>query len=212
MMSFCVDTVAVPAALRGRHGVLRAPSLQITSDAAAAARGVVEQAHAQAREILAQAHRESEAAVEAAERQALERAHRLLQALESEREAFLERGKSLVVDLAQAVFERLVAGVTPRERIESALKCVTAEAPRRLINPVLHVHPDDVPFLPALEWDVKEDAGIRPGCCRLEAGNGEWCVDFDAAVSSLQEALASFAAFHHDPADPGTPDSPPQEH
>lgn len=208
MTTFCVDTVTVPDTLRAQHGVLRAASLQVTADATLAARRIIDDAHAEARKVLVKASREAEDVVRKAEQEALERTHRLLQALENERDRFLERGKDLVVQLAQALFERLVMDMAPRERVEAALKCITAEAPRRLINPVLRVHPDDLPCLPALEWDIKEDAGLQPGSCRLEAGNGEWCVDFDAAVASLKAALASLPAVRIEDSTSDTPDTP----
>ena len=193
MTSFCVDTVAVPNALRAQHGILRSAALQVTSDAEAAARKIIEAAHAEARNVLTQAHREAESVVNGAERQVFERAQELLQSLQNEQDIFLERGKDIILDLASTVFERLVAEMPQRERVEAALKRVTAEAPRRLINPVLRVHPTDVNSLPALEWDIKEDTTLAPGSCKLVAGNGEWYVNFDAALSSLREAFASFA-------------------
>lgn len=205
MTSFCVDTVSVPEMLRAQHGVLRVSSLQITSDATAAARKIIEEAHAEARNVQEQAYRDAEAVVNDAELQVLEQSRQLFQALEKERDTFLERGKDLIIDLACAVFERLVMEMSQREKVAAALKRVMAEAPRRLINPVLRVHPSDVQCLPALEWDIKEDDTLSPGSCKLTAGNGEWCVDFDAAVTSLKAAFASFTA-----AAPSSNDSKPE--
>lgn len=192
MMSFCVDTVTVSSKLRARHGILRASSLQVTSDAAAAARKITEEAQAEARNVLDQARQEARSVVSEAERKTFEQTQQLLQALENERETFLERGKDIIMDLAGALFDRLIMEMTQRERMEATLRRMMAEAPRRLINPMLRVHPEDVQFLPALEWDIVEDATLTPGSCKLLARNGEWCVDFDAAVSSLKQAFSSF--------------------
>jgi len=191
-MSFCVDTVSVSKKLRAQHGILRASSLQVTSDAVVAARKITEEAQAEARNVLDRAHQEARSAVSEAERKTFEQTQQLLQAIEKERETFLERGKDIIMDLAGALFDRLVAQMTPRERVEATLRRVMTEAPRRLINPVLRVNPEDVQFLPTLEWDIVEDAAIAPGSCKLVARNGEWSADFDAAVSSLKQAFSSF--------------------
>lgn len=205
MMSFCVDTVTVPEMLRAQHGVLRVASLQVTTDAVEAARKIIEEAHTEARNVQEQAYRDAETIVNNAELQVFERSRQLFQVLEKERDTFLERGKDVIIDLACTLFERLVMEMSQREKVAAALKRVMAEAPRRLINPVLRVHPSDVPCLPELEWDIKEDDTLSPGSCKLTAGNGEWYVDFDAAVTSLK---ATFASFTVDP--PPSSDSEPK--
>lgn len=192
-MQFCIDTLSLPANLRTADGVLRLPALQITADAEVAAGQLLAQARAQAERLLEEAHRSAEAQVHAAEERTLLRARVLLQSLEQTHAAVLQRAQDLVIELAQRVFERLAAEMTPRARIESMLKRLQLEAPPRLVTPLLHVHPQDFDLLPALEWEVKLDPALTPGACRLEASSGEWCADFSAALSALNGALARMA-------------------
>lgn len=200
MNGFCVDILVPQACLRADHGVLRDAALRVTADAGAAAEQIRDGASAEAaamldaarsgaEAMLSAARSEARQAVQAAEQQTLERAGQLLAMLQSTHDAFLAAAEATVLDLAQGLFERLVIELAPRERIAAAYQRVQLEAPRRLVAPLLRVHPDDIDLLPATEWDVKADPSMARGMCRLEAASGEWCVDFDAAVSSLKAAL-----------------------
>jgi len=184
--AFCVESIRHDAGLRATSGVLRATALAVTGDARIAGQRIVDAAQEKAEAILLHARQQAQEAVSAAEQQSLRQARVLLDAVAQLQENFLERGQDIVVDLAQALFDRLVLDMTPRERIEAALKRILCEAPSKLVGPLLRVHPDDIEQLPAVEWDVKADAGLAPGTCRLEAASGEWCVDFSAAVASLK--------------------------
>jgi flagellar biosynthesis/type III secretory pathway protein FliH len=189
MTAFCVETITPETSLRAEYGVLRVKALAITSDARLAADRIVEQARAEAENLLQQARDEARVLMQEAEQEVLQRADQLLRSLEETNETFLLRAQDTIVDLAQGLFDRLVLEATPREQIEAALKRVMREAPPKLVNPVLRVHPDDAGLLPAVEWEVKPDASLSRGVCRLEASSGEWCADFNAAVAALTAAF-----------------------
>lgn len=202
MNEFCVEILAPEACLRADHGVLRDAALRVTADAGAAADQILDGARTEAQAMLQAARSEAEAmlhaartearqAVQAAEQQTLERARQLIQMLQTTHDAFLASAEATVLDLAQGLFDRLVIDLTPRQRIAATYQRVLQEAPRRLVSPLLRVHPDDVDLLPATEWDVKSDPTLARGTCRLEAASGEWCVDFDAAVIALKAALTA---------------------
>ena len=191
MTDFCVDVLSPENTLRPRHGILRVAAMVVTSDAGDAADLILRNAQAQADELLARARDEACQAVRIAEQETIVHAARLLQALKNAQATFLNRSQDMVIDLAQGLFDRLVLDLTPRKRLEAALKRVLREAPPRLVLPLLHVHPDDLSLLPTVEWDVTADASLQRGMCRLEASNGQWCVDFNAGVAALKAGLAS---------------------
>lgn len=193
MTDFCVDTITLEANLRAEHGVLRVASLAVTSDARLAADMILQQARNEAEIVLQQARDDAQRLTQEAEKQTLQRADQLLQALEQANATFLLRAQDTIMELAQGLFDRLVMATTPREQIEAALKRVLREAPTKLVNPTLRVHPDDAGLLPAVEWEVKPDPSLSRGVCRLEASAGEWCADFSAAVAALKSAFAHAA-------------------
>jgi flagellar biosynthesis/type III secretory pathway protein FliH len=189
MNDFCVDSITAEPDLRAADGVLRAGSRRITVDAGVVARRIVQDAHDEAEAMLRRSAQEAKRATEEAEQDAIARAHGLLQALEQANATLLLRGQDIIVGLAQRLFDQLVMDTAPRERIEATLKRVLEEAPSKLVNPVLRVHPDDFGLLPAVDWDIKADPSLTPGTCRLEAATGEWCADFSAAVTALKAAF-----------------------
>jgi flagellar biosynthesis/type III secretory pathway protein FliH len=189
MTDFCVGQITVEESLRPEHGVLRVASLSITSDARVAAERIVQQARAEADALTQEARGNAENAVREAEQKVLQRANELLTNLKQTNELFLQHAQSMVVDLAQCLFDRLVMETTPRDRIEAAFKRVHSEGASSAVNAVLRVHPEDFDLLPALEWEVKADPAMARGVCRLEAGNGEWCADFSAAADALKAAF-----------------------
>lgn len=197
MADFCVETIDCEQSLRPEHGILRVASLAVTSDARSAADRIAQEARAEADALLKQAQEQAQDEVRRAEQQTLERAAQLLQTLEQAHARLLQRSRDIVISVAQGLFERLVMDTTPRERVDAAIKRLLQEAQPGLANAVLRLHPDDIPLAPEVEWEVKPDAGLARGTCRLEASNGEWSADFAAAVSSLKTALDGAALGAH---------------
>ena len=193
MHDFCVAVLTPERTLRAEHGILRVAALAVTTDARMAAQQIVQCAQADADARLKRAEVDAQEMVQTAEQRTLERADAMLQALDRTQAVFLDRAQEMVLDLAQGLFDRLVAGMTQRERIEAALRHMLREAPPRLVDALLRVHPDDIAVLPPVEWDVKPDASLSPGTCRLEASNGAWRLDFSAAVAALKLALTRAA-------------------
>jgi flagellar biosynthesis/type III secretory pathway protein FliH len=212
MNNFCVDTIAGNPHLRAHHGILRAAGLPLTADARRAARllvrdaqskadALVENAHGMADDILANARAKAEQILADAGEQAqrltadeqqrvIEQSSALLQSIQQTHDAVLERVEDMVIDLAQTLYNRVVMEATPRERIDAALRRVIQEAPPKLVDTLLRVHPDDVALLPEVDWPIKADVSLVPGACRLEASNGQWCANFDAAVQAVKAAFA----------------------
>lgn len=200
MTSFCTTTVRPDAKLRPAYGILRSKALSVTNDARIATDRMLEEARNEAEFIIETARREaeqirSEAQTQArqtvvhAEKDAFERSSQWLQVLEQTQAEFLQRAEPTVLDLVQTLYDRLVVETTPRERIEAGLRRLLQEAPRRLANPVLHVHPEDAELLPQTAWEVARDASLERGACRLEAAGGEWTFGFDAAAQALAQAF-----------------------
>lgn len=194
MSAFCIDTITCDAALRAEHGVLSDDAFAITNDARAVAAQTLQAADEQAAQLLQQAHVEAQSVAEEAERQTLLRADELLQALEQAHAAFLAEAQDTIIELAQALFARLVMETPPREQIEAAFKRVQQQAPTKLASPMLRVHPDDFDLVPTTEWEVKADPSLARGTCRLEAAGGEWCASFTAAAAAVQAAFGKAVA------------------
>jgi flagellar biosynthesis/type III secretory pathway protein FliH len=208
MADFCIATIRPEAGLRPVHGILRARALSVTGDARTAAARIVEEAREEADTLLEAARGEAarigeaaraaaQQAVSSAEEHALRRAAELLDGIERLRADFLGQAHGVVADLAQALFERLIKDMAPRERIDAALRRIVDEAPRKLVSPVLYVHPDDAALLPGLAWEIKPDPAMERGSCRLEATVGEWSFDFNAAVDALKTAF-TYAVHGHE--------------
>jgi flagellar biosynthesis/type III secretory pathway protein FliH len=214
MNDFCVARIATDTLLRAEHGVWRAQALTLTRDARAAAAHILADAAQAAEHLRQRAAADARAAVQEAERQALERCALLLQQLEQRHAQVLDGAQVLAVDLALALFERALADTSARERIEASCRRLLQEAPRRLAEPVLYLHPDDSALAPcAPDWERRSDATLARGACRLEAGGGEWRADFAAGAAALGAAFDG-AARHQDampdsPARPTAPSSPP---
>lgn len=189
MTAFCVDTLIPEADLRAHHGVLRAETFAVTTDARKVAAGIVQRAREEADAMLQKARDESSRLTREAEEDAFARARVFLQALDDANRSLMLRAEDIVIDLAQAVIDSLIMQMTPRERLEAALRRVLHEAPPKLASPLLRVHPDDVEHLPEVDWEVRPDPGLSRGTCRLEAASGEWFADYSAAVAALKAAL-----------------------
>jgi flagellar biosynthesis/type III secretory pathway protein FliH len=205
MTDFCTAQIKLEGGLRPAHGVLRAESFAVTTEAGKAAARMLAGARKKADTIVkaarAEAGRIDEEALERArvathdtEERTLRRAAQLLHALDRTNAEFLDRAQDTVLELAQALFERLIAGMTPGERVEAALRHLRQEAPRRLVHPQLRVHPDDAEFVTGVDWEIVHDAAMPRGSCRLEAQSGEWSFDFEAAVKALSESIKENAS------------------
>lgn len=194
MNGFCIEKLTPERSLRPHHGVLRSAALTVTSDAIDIAQSIIRKAEDDATHLLENARADAKRHIEQIEQDAVARAANLIEMLHSAHDEFLNRSEDLVIDLAQGLFDRLVIDLTPRKKIEAALKRVMREAPPRLITPMVRVHPDDMALLPAIEWEVKADPTLTRGTCRLEASNGEWCADFDMGVNALKAGLGKAAA------------------
>ncbi|UWE18953.1 FliH/SctL family protein [Herbaspirillum huttiense] len=201
MSDFAVQRVTMPDHLRAHHGVLRLTGLTVTSDAAQLAAQMLAQARDEAERVREQAAEEAQHAVKRQQEEVAQRGTALLDGLQRAQYDMLERIEQVVVELAQDVIERLLLELTPRDRIAAMLRRVRQEAPAKLHEAVLWVHPDDQPLLPASPWEIQTDPALPPGSCRLEAASGEWRSDFALAVQALRDGLAG-ASTHLKPQAP----------
>lgn len=187
------DADATRAAARAEADALLAAAaadaqaMRETAEAEAAQ--VREAAETEAREVRQAAQAEAQHMTAAEQQRVLEQSGALLDGLKEACGAIVTRVDDIAIELAQKLFDRLVSEVTPRERIAAALKCVILEAPPKLVDSLLRVHPEDVDLLPEVDWPVKPDPSITRGACRLEATNGQWCANFDAAIDALKRAF-----------------------
>jgi len=195
MNSFCVVSLNLDNDFRPEDGIFTDDALAVTADARVAAENIVQRAREEAGKLAEEAAQDADLTVEMAQQEVLSKAENLLAALRETHDQFLDRAETIVIDLVRELFLRMAADMGPEQRIETALKQLRREVPRRLVDAVLSVNPEDLPLLPATaEWDLKPDSTIPRGACRLEASNGEWKADFDAAVKSLTKSLSAAAA------------------
>lgn len=193
MNAFCVETLTMPPQLRAEHGVLRAPALQVSTDAQRAANQLLNDSRRQAAALTAAAHAAASFAVREEQERTAATADALLRTLKQSRVLLLERAEDVVLELATQLFERLLLEIGPRERLVAMLRRVRQEAPSRLVSAVLRVHPDDAALISDgdgdCEWEVKPDPTLAPGTCKLEAASGEWQSGFELAREALLAAL-----------------------
>lgn len=195
MNSFCVASLSVDNDFRPEDGIFTDAALAVTADARVAAENILQRAREEAGKLAEEAARDADLTVDMAEQEVLSKAENLLVALRETNDKFLDRAEAVILDLVRELFLRMAADMGPEQRIETALKQLRREAPRRMVDAVLHVNPEDLPLLPVTsEWDVKPDSAIPRGACRLEASNGEWKADFDAAIKALTNSLDTAAA------------------
>jgi flagellar biosynthesis/type III secretory pathway protein FliH len=190
MNEFCVQVVCMPQNLRPDHGIVRTAGLVATADATKLVAEMLAQARQDAAQLRAVAHAEAQQAVRHEQQEIARKGSLLLEVLQGAQHDMLERVGGLVVDLAQEVFDRLLLELTPRERIAAMLRRIRQEAPSKLREGVLWVHPDDRDLLPESPWEVQVDAALAVGSCRLEAASGEWRADFSLAAQALRDGLA----------------------
>lgn len=194
MPSFCTEIIAVPARLRANHGVLQADSLAVAHDARRAAALMLQEARAQADAVLEQATAQAADLLRDEQSRVAREAALLLDGLRAARERLLDGVAPLAADLAAQAFERLVLDLTPPERIAAAVRRVREEAPARLVSGLAWVHPDDAPLLADSPWELRLDARLARGNCRLEAASGEWLAGFELGATALKDALLAGAA------------------
>jgi len=194
MNDFCVERITVEDVLRAEHGVLQPQALRVSADASQAAARLRERAEEDARAIQAQARREAAQAVQQQRTEVAQQATQLLAALQHMQQDMLDRAERMVVGLAKELHERLLLELTPEERIAAMLRRIRQEAPPKLVEPVLWLHPDDMARVPDCDWERKADLQLAPGSCRLAAASGEWHAGFELACTELRRALDQLAA------------------
>ncbi|EGF33691.1 hypothetical protein IMCC9480_3085 [Oxalobacteraceae bacterium IMCC9480] len=188
-MMFCTDTLRHDAALRPDHGILRLAALAVTTDAHANAQRILDKARNEADHLLDQARQQARLILDEAEQQSVERLRAYLAAFDAQYAAFASRSRTLVIRLALDLFDRMILSISDRERIESLVKRLALEAPSKLSEAMLHLHPSDLVHLPDPEWPVKADPDLRPGTALLVATSGEWRMEFDVAIAALKATL-----------------------
>jgi len=188
-MKFCIDSIQHDAALRPDQGILRLKALAITTDAQVNAQRILDDARADADQLLEQARQQARQILDAAEQQSVERLRSYLAAFNAQYAAFSERSRELVIRLALDLFDRMILSISDRERIESLIKRLALEAPAKLSEALLHLHPSDLAHQPDTEWPVKADPDLQPGTVLLVATSGEWRMECDVAIAALKATL-----------------------
>ncbi|MBP0597303.1 flagellar biosynthesis/type III secretory pathway protein [Herbaspirillum sp. LeCh32-8] len=197
---FCTAELSLPHHLRARHGVVSGEAFLVTEDARAAAAHLLAQARAQAEDIREQARADAMAALRDEQGRIAREAGELLERLREREAVMLDGVAGLAIELAQSIYERLLVDTIAQERVAAACRRVREEAPPKLIDAVAWLHPDDVAGLAqehGLPWEVRGDARLAPGSCRLEAASGEWRAEFALAAEALRAALSQWMAGSH---------------
>jgi hypothetical protein len=195
-MSFCVATIQLDAGLRAEHGIVRGAALCITHDAQANAVRLLAAAHASATLIVQQAEAQAAEIVLRSDQRGIDQMAQFVAAFDAQYAAFSEQSQALVVRLAVGLFDKLVTAVSPSERIEAVCRRLEHEAPAKLTEAVLHLHPADMAFAAASPWPCQADPSIAAGSALLCAASGEWRMDFSLAVTSLEAAFTQRACAH----------------
>lgn len=189
MTGFCVAHLTPSPDLLTSDGVLRAMDLGATADAQALAARIIAEAQAERAAMLAAAEEESTRTTVAAQAKVLAEGAALLDGLRAAADGLCERAEDIVTGLALQLFDRLMLEATPQQRVAASYRRLLQEAPPKLVNAVLRLHPDDMALAEGWEWPLKADATLSPGACRLEADSGQWRADFHAAAESLSRAF-----------------------
>lgn len=189
LSTFCAARLEPSPGLLAADGVLRAADLGATADARALAARIVAEAQAERAAMLAVAAEQSQLSTAAAQAQVLAEGAALLDALRAAADGLCERAEDIVTGLALQLFDRLMLDTTPQQRVAASYRRLLQEAPPRLVNAVLRMHPDELALAEGWEWPVKADATLPPGACRLEADSGQWRADFHAAAEALSRAF-----------------------
>lgn len=190
MSAFCIARLGADPRLLPVHGVLRGTAIERTADAELLAGQIVEQGRIEAQQLLATAREEALQAVHEAQADVLAQGMQLQQGMDAAMAAFMEQAQDMVAQLAGVLYDRLLLETSSQEKIAAACRRLLREAPPKLVNAVLRLHPQDMPPPPGLPWPCEADDKLEPGTCRLEADSGEWRADFTAAAAALRQALA----------------------
>lgn len=188
-MMFCVASIQHDTALRPERGILRHSALGITTDAHRHAQRILDDARQAADQLLDEARQQARHILDETEQQSVERLRSYLTAFDAQYAAFSGRSRELVIRLALDLFDRIILSISDRERIESLVKRLALEAPAKLSEALLHLHPADLAYLPDCEWPVKADPDLQPGTALLVATSGEWRMEFDVALTALKATL-----------------------
>lgn len=188
-MNFCTQKIEVDAGLRPDSGLLRLAALKVTADAHACAQRHLDAAHTTAAQIVQQAQQKADAITAEAEQRTIDALRDYQQAFDTQYASFMQRAQPLVVQLALGLFDQLVLSLSERERIDILANRLVREAPAKLSEAMLHLHPSDAAQLPDPEWPVKPDSGLTPGTAVLIASSGEWRMNFSVAVDTLKNAM-----------------------
>lgn len=191
MRDFCAEKVSLEKGLRSMHGVVLLGDIAVLNDARSLAEQIIAHAQEQAAMMLSRADEQVRDMTSKAEKDVLTEAESLIGNLNNAQNDLIGKARDVIVDVALALFDRLLVDVSPREKLEASIKRIVSEAPPRLVQAVLFVHPDEKSLVPETDWECKEDRSLPLGCCRLEASSGEWRADFSAAVESLKVSLKS---------------------
>lgn len=195
-MAFCVQKIDMNESLRSDRGLLRITALKVTADAHACAQTMLDAAHASADQIVQQVRQQSEAAAAENEQRTVDTFRGYQDAFDKQYASFMQRAQPLIIELALGLFDQLVLSLDDRERTEILAARLVREAPAKLDEALLHLHPSDVAHLPEPEWPVKADSSLTPGTAVLVASSGEWRMNFSVAVDTLKKSLQRH---QHDP-------------
>ena len=188
-MNFCIEKITIDAALRSDQGLLRHTAVKVTADAASCAQRLLEEARTKADNIKQEAQQRANAIITDTEQRTIEAMRDYLDKFDIQYASFIQRAQPLVIQLALGLFDQLVLSLSDRERITALTTRLAHEAPTKLSEAMLHLHPSDVDALPEPEWPVKADSSLTPGSAVLIASSGEWRMDFSVAVDTLKTAL-----------------------
>lgn len=190
MSAFCIARLEADPRLLPVHGILRGAGVERTADAQLLAGQIVEQGRQEAQQLLAAAREEARQAVHEAQARVLEQGMQLQQAMDAAMAEFLDQAQDMVAELAGTLYDQLVLETTAREKVAAGCRRLLRDAPPKLVNAVLRLHPQDMPPPQGLPWPCESDDRLEPGTCKLEADSGEWRADFTAAAAALRQALA----------------------
>ena len=188
-MSFCGQKITIDESLRPDQGLLRMAALKVTADAHACAQTLLDTARASADQIAQQARQHAEAVAAQTEQRTIDTFRNYQESFDKQYAGFMQRAQPLIIELALGLFDQLVLSMNERERVTVLATRLAREAPTKLDEAMLHLHPSDVAHLPEPEWPVKPDTSLTPGTAVLIASSGEWRMDFSVAVDTLKNSM-----------------------
>lgn len=188
-MTFCVQKIVIEDALRPDQGLLRLTALKVTADAQECAETLLNEARAAAEQIVQHAQHQAETVAAEIGQRTIDTFRTYQESFDKQYAGFMQRAQPLVIQLALGLFDQLVLSMNERERVGILAARLAHEAPTKLDEAMLHLHPSDVPHLPEPEWPVKSDPSLTPGTAMLIASSGEWRMNFAVAVETIKNSL-----------------------